>query len=367
MACLLGAAPPAPALRGAGVPIGILPAGPLDAITDVEGVTVGQVTIERGQAIHTGITAVRPHLGNLWQDRVPAGFYAANGFGKFAGSTQIEDLGEIEAPIVLTNTLSVAEGIAASVEWTLAQPGNEKVRSVNAVVGETNDGYLNDIRARIVTKADVRRAIEDARPGPVAEGSVGAGTGTMAFGFKAGIGTASRKLPTSLGGWTVGVLIQANFGGVLSIAGVPVGQMLGKYLYRDQIPSREGDGSVIVVIATDAPLSDRNLRRLAQRAFVGIARTGSVFSDGSGDYAVAFSTAPAVRRTAARRSAPSPMTDLPNEAMTPLFQAVAEASEESVYNSMFAADTVTGHTGTANAIPKQAIRDALRRAQMLRQ
>lgn len=346
--------------RGAGVPIGILPQGPLDAITDVAGVKVGQVTIERGRDVHTGVTAILPHSGNLWQDKVPAGFHAANGFGKFVGSTQIEDLGEIETPILLTNTLSIAEGMAASIEWTLDQPGNQDVRSVNAVVGETNDGLLNDIRGRHVTKADARKAIETAKPGPVAEGNVGAGTGTVNFGWKGGIGTASRKLPAALGGWTVGVLVQSNYGGVLSIAGVPVGQKLGQYLYRDKLPETSADGSIVLVIATDAPLSDRNLRRLAQRSFVGVSRTGSAFSNGSGDYAVAFSTAASVRRTPERRSAPSTVEDLPNDQMTPLFQAVAEASEESVYNALFAARTVEGHRGTIEALPAGRVRAMLR-------
>jgi len=353
---------PAPSLRGAGVPIGILPPGPLDAITDVAGVRVGQVTLEEGTAVHTGVTAILPHGGNLWQDKVPAGFYAANGFGKFAGSTQIEDLGEIEAPILLTNTLSVPEAMAASVAWTLDQPGNADVRSVNAVVGETNDGFLNDIRARRVTPADARRAIETARGGPVAEGVVGAGTGTVNFGWKGGIGTASRRLPESLGGWTVGVLVQTNYGGVLSIAGVPVGRRLGQYLYKDAVPQTSADGSVVVVIATDAPLSDRNLRRLAQRAFVGIARTGSAFSNGSGDYAVAFSTADAVRRTPERRAGQATIADLSNEAMTPLFQGVAEASEESVYNALFAAHDVSGARGTVRALPAARVRAMLQSA-----
>ncbi|MBT0669828.1 P1 family peptidase [Novosphingobium profundi] len=357
----LGAKAPG-ALRGAGVPVGILPAGPLDAITDVAGVLVGQVTLEQGTRVHTGVTAVLPHGGNLWQDKVPAGFYAANGYGKFAGSTQIEDLGEIETPILLTNTLSVPEAMAASVEWTLDQPGNAQVRSVNAVVGETNDGFLNDIRGRHVTIADARRAIEAARGGPVAEGVVGAGAGTVTFGWKGGIGTASRKLPESLGGWTVGVLAQTNYGGVLSVAGVPVGQRLGQYLYKDKLPETSADGSVVLVIATDAPLSDRNLRRLAQRAFVGISRTGSAFSNGSGDYAVAFSSAASVRRTPQRREALASISDLANDAMTPLFQAVAEASEESVYNALFAAHDVSGFRGTVKALPKAEVRAMLARA-----
>ncbi len=340
-----------PRAREAGVRIGILQPGPLNAITDVTGVKVGQVTIVRGDHVHTGVTAVLPHGGNLFQDKVPAGFFVANAFGKFVGSTQIEELGEIETPILLTNTLNVAEGVAAAVEWTLAQPGNEQVRSVNAVVGETNDGFLNDIRGRHVTIADARRAIDSATDGPVAEGAVGAGTGTVAFGWKGGIGTASRKLPASLGGWTVGVLTQTNYGGVLTIAGVPVGGRLGRYDFKREIEQKKADGSVVVIVATDAPLSDRNLRRLAERAFAGIARTGSAFSNGSGDYAVAFSTNPAVRRTPERRSGVAGVEQLANDAMSPLFQAVAEATEEAAVNSLFAGVTVRGDQGTIEALP----------------
>lgn len=341
----------APRAREAGVRIGILQPGPLNAITDVTGVKVGQVTIVRGDHVHTGVTAVLPHGGNLFQDKVPAGFFVANAFGKFVGSTQIEELGEIETPILLTNTLNVAEGVAAAVEWTLAQPGNAQVRSVNAVVGETNDGFLNDIRGRHVTIADARRAIDSAMDGPVAEGAVGAGTGTVAFGWKGGIGTASRKLPASLGGWTVGVLTQTNYGGVLTIAGVPVGVRLGRYDFKREIEQKKADGSVVVIVATDAPLSDRNLRRLAERAFAGIARTGSAFSNGSGDYAVAFSTNAAVRRTPERRSGVAGVEQLANDAMSPLFQAVAEATEEAAVNSLFAGVTVRGDQGTIEALP----------------
>ena len=336
--------------RRAGVVIGVLSPGPLDAITDVPGVRVGQVTIARGTAVHTGVTAILPHGGNLFQDKVPAGVVVANGFGKFAGSTQVEELGEIEAPILLTNTLSVAEAMAASIEWTLAQPGNAEVRSVNAVVGETNDGMLNDIRGRHVAIADARRAIEIASEGPVAEGNVGAGTGTVAFGWKGGIGSASRRLPASLGGWTVGALVQANYGGVLTIAGVPIGTALGQYDFQREVEDKRADGSVIIVIATDAPLSDRNLRRLAARAFVGIARTGSGFSNGSGDYAIAFSTAASGRRSASATGA-AMVADLPNSATSPVFQAAAEAAEEAVINALFSARTTIGHRGTVAALP----------------
>ena len=351
-----------PRAREAGVTVGILKPGPLNAITDVAGVEVGQITLPRSHDVNTGVTAILPHGGNLFQDKVPAGFVAYNAFGKFMGSTQVAELGELETPILLTNTLNVAEAAAASVEWTLAQPGNQEVKSVNAVVGETNDGMLNDIRARRVTIADARRAIETAKVGPVAEGAVGAGTGTVAFGYKAGIGTSSRLLPASLGGWTVGVLVQANYGGVLTISGVPVGVKLGQYNYRQQVEEKKADGSVVIVIATDAPLSDRNLRRVAERAFAGIARTGSSFSNGSGDYAIAFSTNPAVRRTADRRDKVANYEDLSNDRVSPLFQATIEATEEAVLNALFRAETVVGHSGTAQALPLERILPMLKKA-----
>ena len=344
-----------PRAREAGIEIGILPTGPLNAITDVAGVSVGHVTLIEGSNIRTGVTAVLPHGGNLFQDKVPAGFAVANGFGKFMGSTQVEELGEVEVPILLTNTMSVPEAAAAAIEWTIRQPGNDEVRSVNAVVGETNDGFLNDIRARRVTKEHGLAAIAAARPGPVAEGAVGAGTGTVAFGWKGGIGTSSRRLPASLGGWTVGVLVQSKYGGVLSVAGVPVGQVLGKYMLKDELAGGSGDGSVIVVIATDAPLSDRNLKRLASRAFLGIARTGSPITNGSGDYAIAFSTSEKVRRTPARRSDVGSIEELLNDRITPLFQAVVEATEEAVLNSMFKAETMEGAEGRIEALPVERV------------
>lgn len=340
-----------PRARDAGVVVGILPPGALNAITDVAGVKVGHVTLVRGKAVNTGVTAILPHGGNLFQDKVPAGFVAYNAFGKFVGSTQLAELGEIETPILLTNTLNVAEAAAAAVEWTLAQPGNETVRSVNAIVGETNDGELNDIRGRHVTITDARRAIESAKEGPVEEGVVGAGAGTVAFGFKGGIGTSSRRLPANLGGWTVGVLVQSNYGGVLTIAGVPVGVRLGRYMLKEELEERRGDGSVVIVVATDAPLSDRNLKRVAERAFAGIARTGSGFTNGSGDYAVAFSTHPEVRRTAARRGGVSAYPEMPNDGMSALFLAVAEASEEAALDSLFTAHTVEGANRTVEALP----------------
>ncbi len=346
---------PRPRVREAGIEIGVLPPGPLNSITDVAGVKVGHRTLVEGDSVRTGVTALLPHGGNLFQDKVPAGFVVANGFGKFIGSTQIVELGEIESPILLTNTLSVPEAAAAAIEWTLGQSGNEQVRSVNAVVGETNDGSLNDIRARRVTKADALAAIAGARGGPVEEGAVGAGTGTIAFGWKGGIGTSSRRLPPKLGGYMVGVLVQSNYGGVLSVDGVAVGKLLGRHYLRDELHSAAGDGSVIIVIATDAPLSDRNLERLARRAFVGIARTGSSMTNGSGDYAVAFSTAEAVRRTAARRASVAEASELPNDRVSPLFQAVAEATEEAVLNSLFKATTTKGHTGTIEALPVEEV------------
>lgn len=351
-----------PRAREAGIVIGILAPGPLNAITDVAGVRVGQVTIIEGSSIRTGVTAILPHGGNLYQDKVPAGFAVGNAYGKFMGSTQIKELGEIETPILLTNTLNVPEAAAGTIEWTLGQPGNADVRSVNAVVGETNDGLLNDIRARRVRPADAVAAIERAREGPVEEGAVGAGTGTVCFSWKGGIGTSSRKLPGSLGGWTVGVLVQTNFGGVLQVAGVPVGQALGQYYLKDELSKASADGSVIIVVATDAPLSDRNLERLARRGFSGIARTGSPMTNGSGDYAIAFSTSTEVRRTPDRRAKPSAIVDLPNEQMSPLFEAAVEATEEAVVNSLFAATPMDGNGHHVDALRVGQVMKLYRRA-----
>ena len=339
-------AQPAAAIRARdiGIAPGPLPIGARNAITDVPGVLVGQVTINRGETIRTGVTAILPHGGNIFADKVPAGIVVANGFGKLMGLSQVRELGEIETPILLTNTLNVPEAAAAIIEHTLAQPGNEGVRSVNAVVGETNDGGLNDIRARAVTVADARRAIAAAISGPVAEGAVGAGRGTMAFGYKGGIGTSSRRTPD---GFTVGVLVQSNYGGRLILGGVPIPPPPGKTAARVS-----ADGSIMIVVATDAPLSDRNLTRLAARAMAGLARTGSAFSNGSGDYAIAFSTADSVRRTAARRNTTTAYPELGNEGMTPLFIAVADATEEAITNSLLAAETVTSRdpaTGAARA------------------
>ncbi len=334
-----------PRARDIGLAPGVFQPGPLNAITDVAGVRVAHVTLVEGASVRTGVTAIAAHGGNLFQDKVPAAIQVGNGFGKLAGSTQVVELGEIESPIILTNTLNVAEGIAGAVEWSLVQPGNEQVRSVNAVVGETNDGYLNDIRGRHVTKRHVIDAISAMTGGPVAEGCVGAGTGTQCFNWKGGIGTSSRRLPEKLGAYTIGALVQTNYGGVLAIGGAPVGIELHRHDYIGVLEDRPGDGSVMIVLATDAPLCDRNLNRLARRAFLGVARTGSAMSNGSGDYAIAFSTAAEVRRTPARRQAVATLADLPNDAMSPLFQAAAEAVEEAVYNALLQAVTTAGVDG----------------------
>lgn len=351
--------------RDMGVAPGVLAPGPLNAITDVDGVLVGQVTHSKGRDIRTGTTVIRPHGGNLYQDKAPAAVFVGNGFGKLAGSTQIKELGEIETPIVLTNTLNVAEGMIAAVEWTLDQPGNERVRSVNAVVGETNDAGLNNIRKRAVTAKMIRKAIEDAKSGPVEEGSVGAGTGTRAFGWKGGIGTSSRKLPDALGGYTIGVLVQSNYGGILMVDGVPVGEALGHYFLQEYLNNGDADGSIMIVVATDAPLSDRNLERLAMRAIVGLGRTGAAMTNGSGDYVIAFSTAEGVRRTPARRNSVAMIEELPNNHFSPLSQAVIEATEEAILNSLFMAeategyDTTTGEPSRIEALPLDKVREIL--------
>jgi D-aminopeptidase len=353
-ACAHGATPATrPRASDLGLKIGVLPHGALDAITDVAGVKVGHTTIIRGDNIRTGVTAVLPHDGNLYRERVPGAIVSANGFGKLTGFTQVEEMGEIEAPIMLTSTDSVPRVADAVIGYMLALPGNEDVLSINPVVGETNDGYLNDIRGRHITEADVIHAIRDARDGPVEEGSVGAGTGTVAFGWKGGIGTASRRIPTKYGGYTVGVLVQTNFGGILTIAGASVGQELGQYYLRDdvQLPQTKPDGSCMVVIATDAPLDSRNLKRLSARAWLGLARTGSSASNGSGDYAIAFSTAPQVRIRIPDSNLRRSIEILTNEAMSPLFEAVIEATEEAVYNSMFKANSVSGNGHTIEALP----------------
>jgi D-aminopeptidase len=343
--------------RELGVAPGVFRPGALNAITDVPGVRVGQVTITEGEKVRTGITAVVPHGGNAYLERVPAAVFVGNGFGKLAGSTQVAELGELETPILLTCTLCVWKAADAMVEWMLALPGMERVRSINPLVAETNDGTLNDIRARPVTAEAVRRALESASPGPVAEGSVGAGTGTVAFGWKGGIGTASRVLPGTLGGHAVGVLVQTNFGGVLQVMGAPVGKALGRYAFQNDVSGEKGDGSVIVVIATDAPLSDRNLRRVAARAMLGLGRTGSSASNGSGDYAIAFSTAREVRR--AWNAKQLTTTELANDEVSAVFEAAVEAVEEAVYNSLFMATSVTGNGRTIEAIPLDKVREVL--------
>lgn len=346
-----------PRARDLGIAPGILAPGPLNAITDVVGVRVGHVTMVRGDSVNTGATAILPHGGNLYQDRVPAGFFQGNGYGKFAGTTQVIELGEIETPIILTNTLSVAQGMEAVIGWTLDHEGNERVRSVNAVVGETNDGFLNDIRGRHLRAATIRQAIASARTGPVEEGSIGAGRGTVSFGWKGGIGTSSRQLPGQLGGYTLGALVQTNYGGILRIDGVPVGEELGQYFMKDVLDRGDADGSVIVVLATDAPLSDRNLERLAARAMLAIGRTGSPATNGSGDYIIAFSTAEEVRRGQDRQ----PLNGLDNDRMSPLFQAAVEATEEAILNALFKATSVDGHRGRVEAIDINAVREVMQR------
>jgi D-aminopeptidase len=346
---------PRPRARELGLVVGVLPPGPLGAITDVAGVRVGHVTLVEDEGIRTGVTAVLPHAGNLFRDKVPAAIHVANGFGKLVGATQVQELGQIETPILLTNTLAVWTAADAVAEHVLGQPGNEAVRSVNPVVGETNDGTLNDIRRRPVTRAHALRAIQDAASGPVAEGSVGAGAGTIAFGWKGGIGTSSRLLPRAAGGHVVGVLVQSNYGGLLEIAGVPAGRLSGRTSSTG--PTGAG-GSCMIVVATDAPLDAHALGRVARRATLALGRTGSVLAHGSGDYVIAFSTAAVMRG-----SAPGPVTPpLRDDALNPIFQATVEATEEAIYNSLFRATTVKGFRGhTAAAIPIDQVRDLLRK------
>ncbi len=330
--------------RELGIHFGILPTGALNAITDVPGVKVGHFTKIQGTDIRTGVTAILPHGGNLFQEKVPAAIYVGNGFGKLAGITQVQELGNVETPIILTNTLSVAAGIEGTVRYSLDLSGNENAQSVNAVVGETNDGYLNDIRGMHISAEEVIQTIKSANTGVVEEGNVGAGTGTVCFGWKGGIGTASRKLPESLGGYTVGVLVQTNFGGNLQIAGIPVGERLGKYPFKDAL--EKSDGSCMIVVATDAPLSDRNLERLAKRAMMGLAKTGGIASNGSGDYVIAFSTAEGLRIPYVKPSLELEKGEfLQNDDMTSLFLGVIEATEEAIINSLFAAETMEGKDG----------------------
>ncbi len=354
-----------PRARDLGVKPGIFSPGSHNAITDVAGVRVGHTTIVREDSVRTGVTAILPHAGNAFLERVPAALHIGNGFGKLIGVTQLEELGELETPILLTCTLCVWRAADALAAWMLEQPGMSNVRSINPVVGETNDGALNAIRSRQVSADDVRAALMNATSGPVQEGAVGAGAGTIAFGWKGGVGTSSRLLPASLGGWTIGVLVQSNYGGVLQMLGAPIGKELGRYAFRQQVDSSagrnddsdDGDGSIMIVVATDAPLSDRNLRRLASRAILGLSRTGSSASNGSGDYALAFSTSPRVRRPwDARRLS---LEELANEHMSALFQAVVEATEEAIYNSMLKATTVTSNGRTVEALPIDRVRAIL--------
>jgi len=343
-------------VRDIGIKIGVMQPGTHNAITDVPGVRVGHVTLNQGKDIRTGVTAILPHAGNMYQQKVPAAMYIGNGFGKLAGYSQVEELGTLETPIILTNTLSVPAACEGLITHTLNQEGNEEVRSVNAVVGETNDGYLSDIRARHIKEKHILKALKNATDGPVQEGSVGAGTGTSCFGFKGGIGTASRVLPEKLGGWTIGVLTQTNFGGVLQIAGVPVGVELGEYSFKKALETSP-DGSCMMVIMTDAPLDARNLKRLAKRGMMGLAKTGGIASNGSGDYVIAVSTAESVRVAAKSDSNLTSGEVLRNDAMSPLFMAAIEATEEAILNSLFMSTTMEGRDGHVSpGLPVEAVK-----------
>jgi D-aminopeptidase len=347
--------------RDLGIVIGVLPAGKQNSITDVAGVTVGHTTIIRADSIRTGVTAIIPHGGNLFQHKVPAAIYVGNGFGKLAGITQVQELGNLESPVILTNTLNVSTAIDAVIDYTLQQTDNEHVQSVNAVIGETNDGYLNDIRGRHVTKQDVVNAIKNAAANNVEEGNVGAGTGTVCFGWKGGIGTASRKLPQNIGGYTVGVLVQSNFGGVLQVDGVPVGKELKKYYLKDRL-NHTPDGSCMIVVATDAPLDSRNLERLAKRAFMGLAKAGGIASNGSGDYVIAFSTDSSLR--IAHESANKTQLNmlLRNDEQSPLFMAAIEATEEAIINSLLMANTMMGKSNRKiEALPAEKLVEIMKK------
>lgn len=356
-----------PRARDIGVAPGVFRTGQWNAITDVPGVRVGHTTIIESDSVRTGVTAVLAHDANPFFERVPAALHVGNGYGKLLGVTQLRELGELETPILLTCTLCVWKAADAMVEWMLGREGMQRVGSINPVVGETNDGGLNAIRSRPVRPEHVRAALEGATSGPVAEGAVGAGTGTIAFGWKGGIGTSSRVLPAAWGGYAVGVLVQSNFGGILQVLGAPVGRELGQYAFKNEVEGGRGDGSIMIVVATDAPLSDRNLERLAARAIMGLSRTGSSASNGSGDYVLAFSTAREVRRTpppagtTGRDALQRTVADLANEPMSALFQAVVEATEESIYNSMFRAATVSGNGRTVPGLPMDKVREILRK------
>ncbi len=361
LAVPLAAQQPRPRVRDVGLVIGSLPPGPRNAITDVAGVRVGQVTLA-GDSVNTGVTVVLPHGGNVFREKVPAAVAVGNGFGKLTGIAQVRELGELESPVVLTCTLCVPRAADGVLDWILALPGNEQVRSVNVVVGETNDGMLNDIRRRAVRPGHVVEALRGADSGVVAEGSVGAGRGTVAFGWKGGIGTASRRLPAAAGGWTVGVLVQSNFGGALTIAGVPVRLAAPSAAAAPPPP----DGSIMIVVATDAPLDARALERLAQRTFLGVGRTGSWMANGSGDFAIAFSTAAAVRRGPLERGRLTRAGEaVATDALSPLFQAAAEATEEAILNSLFRAEAVRGPRGTAHALPLDSVLSLLREHRVL--
>ena len=353
---------PRPRAREAGVIVGVFTPGPNDAITDVPGVRVGHATVT-GNGANTGVTAILPPGEDWYHERPPAALVVGNGFGKLVGVTQLRELGELETPILLTCTLCVWRAADAMVAWLLERPGMGNVRSINPVVGETNDGTLSDIRARPILPEHVVRALESASGGAVEEGSVGAGRGTIAFGWKGGIGTSSRVTPAAAGGYTVGVLVQSNFGGILTVNGAPVGRELGQYSFRRETGGAGSDptpdGSIMMVVATDAPLDSRNLERLASRALIGLGRTGATESNGSGDYVIAFSAAESVRRTGG--SPLRTLEDLSNDAMTPLFQAVAEATEEAVYNSLFKAESVEGPRGVVEALPLDRTMDVLRK------
>lgn len=344
--------------RDYGIEIGVMKPGEVNAITDVPGVKVGHSTLIKGENIRTGVTAILPHGGNIFQEKVPGAIYIGNGFGKLAGISQVQELGNIETPIILTNTLSVPMGIQATVRYTLNQKGNESVRSVNAVVGETNDGALNDIRGMHVKEEHVIEAIQSASSGKVKEGNVGAGTGTIAFGYKGGIGTSSRVIPKAYGGYTVGVLVQSNFGGVLTIAGAPVGKELNRYPYRNAI--EKSDGSCMIVVMTDAPLDARQLERIAKRAMMGLARTGGIASNGSGDYVVAVSTAESMRIPYSSSDEFDRGDILRNDNMSPLFLATIEATEEAIINSLFMAETMTGNGRTVDALNLEQVMPILR-------
>ena len=345
-----------PRARDIGIEVGVLKPGKWNAITDVLGVKVGHTTVIKGDSIRTGITAVLPHDGNLFQNKVPAAVFVGNGFGKLLGSTQVEELGNIETPILLTNTLNVPKVADALIDYMLGLAGNENVRSVNPLVGETNDGWLNDIRGRHVSKEDVFQAIKSARSRIVEEGCVGAGTGTICLGFKGGIGTSSRILPKSMGGYTIGVLVQSNYGGILEINGAPVGRELEIYSYKDNIKYEDGDGSCMIVVATDAPLSSRNLKRLAKQAYLALAKTGAFSSNGSGDYVIAFSNNPQNLIKYNDKDAVRTVTLLNNDKLSPLFMAVVEATQEALYNALLKATTTKGKNGrTVTAVPIEEI------------